>query len=230
MNPQLQNFMRHLVHAARKQEARKNRVGDLSVHIENIKKYARNPRIRKETLQQEISHLKHKIAEVVQRQDPFALTPQMEEQFRSRVGQLESHISQMDQRLLLDQQRRNAQIELLVSRLDGITGQMGALCKRLHVSPPKIVKSAKRGPQGRFLKKKLPPTQAVFAAQPKNQAVLIHSWTHKRHVELQAVRKQLQGLQLQYYNLKRRMKAGPELRELGNYIEKLKGRITVLEA
>lgn len=239
--PRLHSFVRNLVHAARKQQARSNRMQDLAVHIENIKRYARNPRIRKETLQQEIFHLKHKVAEVVQRQDPFAVTPQMEEQFRSRVLELEDHLAHIDQRLLLDEQRRNAQIELLVSRLDGITGQMGALCKRLHVAPPKTVhamksrkESARRDAHGRFVKRKLPPTQSVFApaqkSAPKSQALLIHSWTQKRHGELTAVRRQLQGLQLQYYNLKRRVKHGsPALQEIAAYIEKLKGRMRVLE-
>lgn len=242
----LKTFARHLVHAARKQEARKDHLAEVSAHLERITKYARNPRIRKETLREEVRGLRGKIAHLMQRQDPLTIPTTAEERYQQRVGEVETHLTQVDQRLLLDEQRRNAQLSMLVERLDGITDTMGALCKRLHVAPPPIAKPAhavsrkrtdSRDAHGRFLKRKLPPTQAVlsptaFTVQKtvsKRPQLLIHSWTHKRQIELQTVRKKLSGLQLQYSNLKRHGKHDPKaLAALGKLITKLKERLTVL--
>ena len=234
----IRTFARHLILAARKQEARKSHISDISAHIEKIKKYARNPRIRKETLQQEINVLRSKVSEVVRHHDPFVASADMEDQFRGRVGELENHLNQVDQRLLLDEQRRNAQLDMLVQRLDTITGTMGALCKRLHVAPPKakpIQEKPVRGKSGKFVKKGLPPTQSVFSFGEKAVArnpptMLVHSWAEKHALQIKELRKQLAGLQLQYHNLKKRGKHDPtELKEIAAYIERLREKVKILE-
>ena len=240
----LQNFARHLVLAAQKQQLRHAHAVDLTAHIEKIKKYARNPRIRKETLHMEINSLRQKIGQLTDASHPVPSQP-VDPERQNRIAAVEAHLSQVDQRLLLDEQRRNAQLDLLVQRLDQITSTMGALCKRLHVSPPKPTAenartfgSAVRGPGGRFTKRKLPPTQSVLSFSAPKQTPkpmstplhqpLIHSWTHKNDLELKKLRKQLAVLSLQYHNLKRRGKDSAQVVELGAFIARLKERISRL--
>lgn len=233
----LQSFARHLVIAARKQQQRHAHATDLTAHIEKIKKYARNPRIRKETLHLEINSLRQKVVELTDASHPTLPVPDPTRQLR--IAAVEEHLSQVDQRLLLDDQRRNAQLDLLVQRLDQITETMGALCKRLHVAPPKSTsEKTVRGYGGRFTKRKLPPTQSVLSfSAPKHHPkpvpaqhpqYLIHSWTHKNDLEFKKLRKQLSVLSLQYHNLKRRGKDPAQLGELGDFIARLKERITRL--
>lgn len=214
---QLQTFAKAFLAATRKQHLRQRKVQEISSHIDNIRKYARNKHIRKETLQEEIEQLNRKVSEIAKAHTPAELNPEVERQFKERVGQLEGYINQLDQRLLLDEQKKNAQVEMLLGRLDDITNTMVALCHRLKIKPPQhaaIQQNSERDAHGRFLKKHvtMPPVQPKAIVHP----------SHKQ-LELKKLKKQLSGLRLQCYNLQRR--SPHEAQELKAEIERLSDRI-----
>lgn len=231
--PRLKSLTRHLILATNRDQKRKRNVEDVQAHIQKLKQYARNPRIRKETLQQHFEQLNAKVANVVNEHDPYLVVSGQlgtaERQFRGRMVELEDHLSKVEQRLLLDDQRKDAQLGVLMHRLDSITDTMAALCKRLKIEPPtpkKLKTEVRRDMYGKFRKGTIHQFDTFRIAPMKNVTV----YRKQQNVELRTLQKQLQGVQLQYAVAKRKGHHDPNaMVDIDRLIMRLKERIKFLQ-